>query len=263
MLFFPENKLVYLLYTSPSFNMSESIYCNSTAPVLLTGVVAIVGCDGTGKSTLSADLLESLGLNGPVERHYLGLVSGEMGNKIKNLPIIGFRLERYLANKATLAQDMKRKLPGIGTAILMYLLSLWRLLQLRRVMRLSRRGVLVIADRYPQSEISGFHYDGPGLDANRSTNRLVRLLAWREQKLYDWMSRQIPALVIRLNIDAETAHARKPDHSFEELRDKISVMPLLQFHGAKILELDACAPYPKVLEAALQAIYTTISPINK
>ncbi len=238
--------------------MSEPNNRTDESLTLLAGVVAVVGCDGTGKSTLTADLLANLRLKNPVERRYLGLVSGEMGNKIKSLPIIGMRLERYLAGKAQRAQDMKLKLPGAGTALLMYLLSLWRVAQLRRVMRLSRRGVLVIADRYPQAEIAGFHYDGPGLDVNRSDNWLVRLLAGRERKLYEWMSKQIPALVIRLNIDADTAHARKPDHSLAELRDKISVMPLLQFNGARILDLDACAPYPKVRDAALQAINTTI-----
>ncbi|PIQ37016.1 MAG: hypothetical protein COW59_09640, partial [Lysobacterales bacterium CG17_big_fil_post_rev_8_21_14_2_50_64_11] len=131
----------------------------------LAGVVAVVGCDGTGKSTLTADLLANLRSRGPAERRYMGLVSGEMGDKIKHMPIVGVRLERYLAAKARRAQDMKKKLPGTVTAIVMYLLSLWRVAQLRRVMRLSQNGVRVIADRYPQAEIPGFNYDGPGLTA--------------------------------------------------------------------------------------------------
>lgn len=224
----------------------------------LAGVVAVVGCDGTGKSTLTADLLASLRGRGPAERRYLGLVSGEMGDKIKRLPVFGVRLERYLAAKAQRAQDMKLKLPGTGTALVMHLLSLWRAAQLRRVMRLSRRGVRVIADRYPQAEIPGFHYDGPGLTTDQTNNWLVRKLVAREQKLYQWMAEQKPALVIRLNIDAATAHARKPDHSLAELRDKISVMPRLRFNGARVLDIDASAPYPQVLGAALQAVHTVI-----
>jgi len=223
-----------------------------------TGVIAVVGCDGTGKSTLTTDLLVSLRGKGPVERRYLGLVSGEMGDRIKHLPIVGIRFERYLAGKATRALDMGRKLPGTGTALVMYVFSLWRAAQLWRVMRLSRRGVLVITDRYPQAEIPGFHYDGPGLAADRTDNWLVRKLAAREQDLYEWMARQKPALVIRLDIDADTAHARKLDHSFAELRDKISVMSRLRFNGARVLDLDARAPYPQVLGAALQAIDTAI-----
>ena len=93
---------------------------------ILNGVIAVVGCDGTGKSTLTADLLAYLQTKGPTERRYLGLISGEMGDKIKFLPFIGVRLERYLAAKAERAQDMKAKLPGTGIAIIMHILSLWR-----------------------------------------------------------------------------------------------------------------------------------------
>jgi hypothetical protein len=152
---------------------------------------------------------------------------------------------------------MEKKLPGTGTAVLMYLFSLWRVTQLLRVRRLSRRGVQVITDRYPQAEIPGFHYDGPGLTVGRTSSWLVRKLAEGEQKLYGWMAQQRPTLVIRLNIDEDTAQERKPDHDIEELRDKISMMPRLGFNGAQICDIDASVPYAQVLEAALQEIKKT------
>lgn len=220
----------------------------------------MVGCDGTGKSTLTADLLINLRKRAPAERRYMGLVSGEMGEKIKQLPVIGVRLEQHLAEKAQRAQDMSLRLPGVGTALVMYILSWWRAAQLVRLMRLSRRGVLVVADRYPQAEIPGFRYDGPGLTVDRTSSWLVHKLAAREQKLYEWMAGYKPALVIRLNIDADTAHQRKPDHSLSELRDKISVMPRLAFNGARVCEIDARAPYADVLAAALAAVDTVIQP---
>jgi hypothetical protein len=223
----------------------------------LTRVFAIVGCDGTGKTMLTQDLITKLRTTGPAERLYLGLVSGEMGDKIKGLPIIGSRLENNLHRKVDRALDMEKKLPGTGTAVLMYLLSLWRVTQLLRVRRLSRRGVQVITDRYPQAEIPGFHYDGPGLTVGRTSSWLVRKLAEGEQKLYGWMAQQRPTLVIRLNIDENTAQERKPDHDIEELRDKISMMPRLGFNGAQICDIDASVPYAQVLEAALQEIKKT------
>lgn len=226
----------------------------SASPMSLHGVFAVVGCDGTGKTTLTADLLANLAEIGPTKRRYLGLVSGEIGDKIKDLPFIGVGLEHNLHNKANRALDMEKKLPGTGTALIMYVLSLWRCLLMWRVIWLSRRGVEVITDRYPQVEIPGFHYDGPGLTVNRTDNWLVRKLAEREQKLYEWMAAHRPALVIRLNIDAEEAHARKPDHDINELRDKISVMTRLNFNGARVCDIDTTVPYPEVFAAALQAI---------
>ena len=237
---------------------------NMTLPQqVLKGVVAVVGCDGTGKSTLTADLLKYMGKRGRTERRYLGLISGEAGNKIKHLPFIGVKFERYLAAKAARAQDVKQKLPGTGTAIIMHLFSHWRIGQLRKVIRLSEAGVLIIADRYPQAQIAGFNYDGPGFTATPNSNWLLRYLAAREQKLYDWMASQQPTLIIRLNIDAETAHARKPDHSLNELRDKSAIMPQLHYSGAHILDIDARLPYAQVLSAALQAIDPLLSNAKK
>lgn len=224
----------------------------------LARVVAIVGCDGTGKSTLTADLLASLRHRGPVERRYMGLISGETGDKIKKLSFIGIRVERYFASRARRALDMEKKVPGTFSAIVMYMLSLWRASQLRRLIRLSQSGTLIIVDRYPQAEIPGFDYDGPGLSIHRANNRLVRKLAVREQKLYEWMAEQKPVLIIRLGIDAETAHARKPDHHMSELRNKVKVMARIGYNGGNVHEIDARMPYPRVLESALTVINTTI-----
>lgn len=238
--------------------MMDSTTPASDPPVLLAGVIAVIGCDGSGKSTLTHDLLTRLSEQRAVERRYLGLVSGEMGDKIKRLPLIGRRLEHYLANKARRAQDRRQQLPGTGTAIVMYLLSIWRTRQFRKMVALSQRGVVVIADRYPQAEIPGFNYDGPGLPDAGCDTWIVRKLAVREIKRYRWMASHLPSLVIRLNIDLGTALARKPDHRADEIADKIAVAPRLRFNGAHIVDIDARVPYAQVLDTALQAAHAAI-----
>ena len=234
--------------------------CGSIAPV--TGLIAVVGCDGTGKSTLTHDLVRRLGRDGPAVRRYMGLISGEQGDRIKRLPLVGPRLERRLAAKAARAQDMRNKAPSLFGALVMYGLSLWRAAHLRRAIRLAQRGVLVVTDRYPQAEIAGFRYDGPGLGLARSRHWAVRKLAEREQRLYQRMAAYRPALVIKLDIDFATAHARKPDHGAEELGDKIAVMSRLRFNGAPVFELDARPPYAEVLENALSAITSMCLPLR-
>lgn len=227
----------------------------------IAGLVAVVGCDGTGKSTLTHDLARNLGRHARVERRYLGLISGESGDKIKRLPLIGPRLERRLAAKAAHAQDMRNKAPGPWGALVMYGLSLWRAAHLRKVRRMAERGVLVITDRYPQAEVNGFRYDGPGL-GERSDHWLVRKLAAREKRLYERMARHRPALVIKLDIDLSTAHARKPDHNPAELSDKIAVMSRLKYNGAPLFELDTRAPYADVLEKASLAVIAAMPTLS-
>jgi thymidylate kinase len=219
----------------------------------LAGVVAVVGCDGAGKSRLSADLMTHLRDANPIQFIYLGQSSGNIADWIRSLPIIGAPIGRYLVRRAERTHS-KSKSPDTLTAVVIFLLSQWRAHKFRRMLALQRRGVSVITDRYPQAEVQGFHFDGPGLDAALAESWLVRRLAAREHRSYQWMARHVPALVIRLSIDADTARARKPDHKLSMLRDKVTIIPNLNFNNAHILELDGCEPYPQVMDTALQAV---------
>lgn len=222
----------------------------------LAPLVAVVGCDGSGKSTLSGDLLAWLQPIRPAQTAYLGLHSGTMGNQIKAWPLIGRILERQLSKKAKQARTKGAKIPGLPTALVIYVLSLIRYRRWQAMMSLRRRGVMIVTDRYPQTDVPGF-YDGPGLSAARAEGRAVQALARRERRLYDEMASVIPDLVIRLNVDLETAFARKPDHKYESLKAKVAVTPLLKFSGARIVDLSATSPYEEVLRSAkseLQAI---------
>ncbi|WP_202306066.1 nucleoside/nucleotide kinase family protein [Dryocola clanedunensis] len=227
------------------------------------GLIAVVGSDGTGKSTLTTDLVKKMRQYRATERCYLGLISGEDGDKIKRLPLIGIWLERRLAAKSDKSQRMNNKPPALWVAFIMYGFSLWRTFNLRRVLRLAHSGVLVISDRYPQEEISGFYYDGPGIGVERAKGWLQIWLAARERRLYQQMARYRPQLIIRLDIDVDTAFARKPDHSYEELKDKISTMVRLRYNGATIVEIDARAPYEDVLSQALAAIFAVALPTQR
>lgn len=224
-------------------------------PLPLANVIAVVGSDGSGKSTLTTDLAAHLRKERPIALLYLGQSSGNILDGIRRLPLIGPPIGRYLlrgSNRAH-AADRKHASPDIPTALAIHLLSRWRHLKFRRMLALNRRDVAVITDRYPQAEVLGFYFDGPGLAATEATRGIVRWLAARELRLYERMARHVPALVIRLNVDADTAYARKPDHKLSMLRDKVRVIPTLNFNGAHIVDLDSRAPYPQVLQAALAA----------
>ena len=173
--------------------------------------------------------------------------------------MIGPPLGRYLVGKADRAHSEKTNTPDTATTVVIYILSHWRAHKFRRMLRATRRGAIVITDRYPQAEVPGFYFDGAGLGAVNAETWLGRKLTASEERLYQWMASHIPALVIRLNIDADTAHERKPDHKLSMLRDKVTVIPNLDFNGATILDLDGRDPYDQVLKAALSAASAVIS----
>ncbi|MEI9852494.1 MAG: hypothetical protein WDN24_18350 [Sphingomonas sp.] len=60
------------------------------------------------------------------------------------------------------------------------------------------------------------------------------------------MAAYAPTLVIRLNIDIETAMARQPDHDEALIARKIATTPRLRFNGAPIVDIDASRPYRDV-----------------
>lgn len=235
----------------------DSIFVTKHHFKRLNQVVAVIGCDGAGKSTLTADLYTQLNQQFPTEILYLGQDSGNILRAIIQIPVIGKIIGRFLVKRSQKAHGDKEKtaVPDGLTALVVHLLSQWRFHKFKRMLAQSDSGTLILTDRYPQAEVPGFYFDGPGLDRNNQDySRLVRWLARREQRLYESMAKHVPALVIRVNIDAETAHARKPDHKLSMLQDKVRVIPSLHFNNAEILDLDGTSPYPKVLETALKAV---------
>jgi hypothetical protein len=219
----------------------------------LAPLIAVVGCDGSGKSTLAADLLEHVRQTRKADTGYLGLGSGAIGNRIKAWPLIGPAVERFLSTRAKRARNPGDSIPGLPTALVLYRFSLKRKARFERVLALRQTGVTIVTDRYPQVDVPGF-YDGPGLSAARPETRLVGTLAAKERAIYEWMAAHVPTLVIRLNIDAETALARKPDHDRALIERKVAATPLLKFNGAPILDLDATVPYDQELVLAKAAV---------
>lgn len=221
-------------------------------------VIAIVGCDGSGKSTLAANLVNNLASQIPTELFYLGQSSGRIGEWIGRLPIIGISFSRYLRAKADCVHERPSAPPGNATTLVIYLLSYWRAYKFRKMLARSQQGHLLITDRYPQVEVPGFRFDGPQLAKTAGGNWWVRTLRKRELKLYHWMASFQPLLLIRLDIDEQTAFSRKPDHKLAVLHEKVVVTPHLTFNGAKILELDGREPADTILNKSLSTIRASL-----
>lgn len=216
-------------------------------------LIALVGCDGSGKSTLSHDLVRLFSRNRKTTYGYLGLGSGDLGRRIGKWPVIGKWLEKKLTHKAKKTRTKGEKIPGLITASVVFVFSLLRFARFKHVKHAVESGDLVITDRYPQCEIPG-HCDGPGLSAAKTNNPLIRILARIELSLYQRMADFKPDLILLLDIDAETALARKPDHDLEALQTKIEIMPRLTFNDAPKKIINARQPYEEVRQDIIIAL---------
>lgn len=227
----------------------------------LAPLIAVVGCDGSGKSTLAADLLNHVRQTRRAEAGYLGLGSGEQGRRIGRWPLIGPALHRYLDGIADRLRDPSAPIPGIFAARYALRKSKKRRAQFDRILAMRREGIAVITDRYPQTEVEGLH-DGP-IMAGRATSIALQNLQCEERMLYAEMASYVPTLVIRLNIDVDTAIARKTDHARALIAKKVETVPQLSFNGAPMVDLDATLPYEVELALAKAAVDKVLADTNQ
>jgi len=229
-------------------------------PATLPPLIAIVGCDGSGKSTISDELLVWLKGYGPAATAHLGKQQGNTGRSIANLPLAGNFLGRFIERKASTVRKSRtvNKAPDTFPAIVMYAFTLRRMRRFRRMMALRHQGLIIIADRYPQLDIPSAS-DSTDMTVSAQGNRFVNWLAQRELAAFEWMTSYRPDLVIRLNVDLDTAFARKPDHSREGLERKIKNIPQFTFNGAPIADIDATQPLAEVVAAAKAAVTKTLT----
>lgn len=218
-------------------------------------VIAIVGSDGSGKSTVGAEMLRWACGYGPAAAAHLGKQSGNLGRALSRLPVVGAGIGRLIRRKVVGVRTSRdqNKTPGLLPALVISAFSLRRVRRFRRMLALREKGMIIVTDRYPQMELP-HTYDCPGMEAGAEGNRLVRWLAQWEREAFEWMTSHRPDMVIRLHVDLDTACARKPDHRREALRDKIASTPLLKFQGAPIAEIDAAQPLEAVLADARAAV---------
>ncbi|MBW2959223.1 nucleoside/nucleotide kinase family protein [Hafnia paralvei] len=213
-------------------------------------IIAVIGSDGSGKSTVCEHLINCVQKYGPAVRIHLGKQAGNVERAVVKLPLMGKALNKTIKhNKVKSA----KKLPGPVPALVIMSFVLRRLLRFRRMLACHRRGLIVLADRYPQIQIPGA-YDGTVFPANVTGSRFVLWLAGLERSSFSWMANHKPDLVIKLNVDLDVACARKPDHRREALAKKIAITPQLTFDGSQLVDIDANKPLNEVLIDAEKAI---------
>jgi len=221
-------------------------------------IVAVVGADGSGKSTLSRTLAASFGDRREVVHLYLG--SGDGPSSWVRWPLK--RIKRVLlgaeappARRRAVQQAAPRSLL-IGRSAWALALAQEKRMKLRRAHRAAGRGALVVCDRYPQSQVPGL-IDGPLLDAwSASDSGWRRALARWERRPYERAHALQPDLVIRLWVDEETAARRRPGHDHAELVARTRVVESLRFERAElgVVEMDANRPFDSVFAEARAAI---------
>lgn len=219
-------------------------------------VVAFIGSDGSGKSTLTREIRKWLRYKLDVHFYYMG--SGEGSTRLLD------RL-RHAAKARTRRDKLKPPRPegrqrarpqGMASRLFaLHQLGAIRakLRALREAHRLAEGGSIVVLDRFPQAQFDGI-YDGPRLQDGRSFAWAARA----ERGAFAKARPLAPHLVVKLVVPAEIGHARKPDHSLATLQRKAEITQKLVFPNSQVVEIDASQPLDAVILAARMAVWRAL-----
>jgi thymidylate kinase len=223
-------------------------------------VIAVIGSDGAGKSSVSQMLYAWLGGKVDVIPIYFG--SGQGQSSILRWPMrVVLELTRG-RTRSTRMDPEQRRTRDIGLARTMWALALARekRWKLRMVARARERGFVVICDRYPQTQADGVN-DGPLLWTWReSPARVKRALARWEDGIYKLAEAIPPDIVVRLLVTAETAAARRPGDDPRELAFRTQLVRNLRFDSASfgVIDIDAEHDLAAVMLEVKQRLWPTI-----
>ena len=110
-----------------------------------------------------------------------------------------------------------------------------------------------ICDRYPQTQYPGGN-DGPLLtEWSDSRSWALRQIAALEHRAYERAVRTRPDLLLKLDIDCETALVRRPGLDPTYLQQRIDIVRALDI-GCRTLVLDASLPPETVRQEATRAV---------
>lgn len=220
--------------------------------------VALLGSDGAGKSTVSADTVTWFSQKLDVVPIYFG--SGDGPASLVRMPLILAR--RLVDRRAPSSSPGQRRsgyrgiLRSIALVPWALSLSLEKRAKLRRMVRARNRGMIVICDRFVQDQISGMN-DGRLLDDfAQSRWRLARLLARWEARPYADARLDPPDLVIKLVASPECALSRRPEMTAEEIEARIAAVRSFRFPDAVIVtEVDADQPLEDVIRTVRRHVW--------
>lgn len=127
-----------------------------------------------------------------------------------------------------------------------------KLRAMRRADGLRRRGWVLVTDRFPHP--TERLCDGPAIVLGVGDPAARRALASVERALYSRVVRTKPDLVVRLLLPVEESLRRKPDHRDVDIRAKLAAARRAQY-DATTIDLAADAPLDTVLDAVKAAVW--------
>lgn len=223
-------------------------------------VVAIMGCDGAGKSTTINYLYREYRKKIDVKTIYFG--SGDGSSSLVRKPLlffakrIGGRGFGKSVEKMKNHRTLKSRVYSVAKVIWAITLAMEKMKKLREMTKARNRGMLVITDRYPQIVVLGYN-DGPLLAKYlESNNSFFRRIAQWEYKIYERSTFNPPDLLIKLVVPTDIAIRRKPEMTVEEIEKKKAAVRAVNV--SRSVEVDTSVNLKRSLGEIMSCIWEVI-----
>ncbi|MBM7808967.1 thymidylate kinase [Geodermatophilus bullaregiensis] len=229
-------------------------------PVGGGAVVAVVGGDGAGKSTVVSGLADWL--QGPFDTRVVHL--GKPPRSVANVVVKGGvtvarragLLPGWLPNHPTAAEH-RDAVPGTAWLLWQLVTATDRRRLHRRVRRLAGRGVLVVCDRFPLEQVTLMDGARTRWVPLEAASPLARRLVAAEQRAYAAIAP--PDVLLVLRVDPDTAVLRKHGvDPAEFVRPRSAEVFAADWTGSGALVLDAAQPAADVLAEARAAVWARL-----
>jgi thymidylate kinase len=223
-------------------------------------LIALVGGDGAGKSTVVNELFGWLSRNFHTVRVHLGKPARSATSSLVNYVWRRVRaLRRFeVSSKPALMAAQGRSLGLRGFARLAWevMTARDRYRQYVRARRLASNGVIVICDRYPLPQIKLM--DGATATSLLAhPSRAVRYLARLEKQYYDHVL--YPDVLIVLRVNPDLAVERKREEEGEVfVRPRSEEIWRIDWRGTPAVVIDAGRPKAEVLAQVKSLVWSRL-----
>lgn len=212
--------------------------------------MALVGADGSGKSTLVREIRQWLSKKVDLRVFYMGSKKPRWRTKrLRSLLRRTRKLKAWFLRRGKGNSALGRLANNLNTAMqAIYFIGIAfdRASRHREGKRKAAQGTLVIYDRYPLADLHGI-MDGPYIRMTFPENRgrLLGLLERWEQRIYDRIDP--PDVVMLILVEPEVSLQRKPDHEEKVVRRKSQAVRELQPRGSRVVRIDGAPPREEVV----------------
>ena len=232
-------------------------------------VIAIVGPEATGKSTLLAEMRKWLGEHFAVYQIHAGKPKSTLLTAFPNLlvPALRFVLPTYRSsrietqNAAEVQEKKSQKVYPLISAIRSALLAYDRRALLIRAFARASNGSIVLCDRYPS--LSPGSPDGPQLSQfpiSEAGYPIQFRLSHLEKQIYEEIPP--PDLVILLTVPVEVAILRNKNRGKVEPEDFVRLRHAqssnLEFEKAHVYKINTDQPLDKTILEVKKAIWNAL-----